>query len=77
MNDEVFSITEMLPDNGERVLCFGHLTFCCKEDMEEIPEWHEVTFSCKFDTSTIKWEVGDYDDMRPRIIYVTQWKYLP
>ncbi len=39
-----YSVTERLPDNGSRVLCFGHLTYCCTIDMDEEPDWHEVTF---------------------------------
>lgn len=40
-----YSVTQRLPDDGQRVICFGHHTYCCSEDMDEEPAWHEVTFS--------------------------------
>lgn len=46
-----YSITKILPQNGQKVLCFGHKTCCCVEDMEEIADWHEVVF---------KMSVGEY-----------------
>ena len=30
-----YLITQALPDNGKKVLCFGHHTHCCKEDMDK------------------------------------------
>lgn len=39
-----YSVLERLPNNEQRCLCFGYKTFCCKEDMDDDPEWHEVTF---------------------------------
>lgn len=42
-----YSVTEALPNNGEKVLCFGHHTYCCEEDMDEKPDWHEATFELK------------------------------
>jgi hypothetical protein len=47
-----YNVTQWLPDNGEIVLCFGHRTYCCVEDMEIEPDWHEVIFS--FDVSSYK-----------------------
>lgn len=39
-----YSVLQRLPDDREKCLCFGHKTFCCKEDMEKEPEWHRVVF---------------------------------
>lgn len=50
--ERVYSVTECLPDDGTRCLCFGHETFCCQLDMEKEPQWHEVTF--RFDFSEYK-----------------------
>lgn len=46
MNEIIYDLSKgcRLPDDGQRVLCFGHKTFCCKEDMDEDPDWHEVVF---------------------------------
>ena|ERR1700733_14148926 len=44
----------ILPNKGERVLCWGHRTFCCEEDMEKEPAWHEVIFTLKISSYTIK-----------------------
>ena len=43
-DNKEWCVTKCLPDDGEKVLCFGHETYCCSEDMEDQPEWHEVTF---------------------------------
>jgi hypothetical protein len=39
-----YSVLEWLPNDRERVMCFGHKTYCCIEDMEDEPAWHEVIF---------------------------------
>ncbi len=38
-----YSVLDRLPYPGKKVLCFGHATFCCEEDMDEA-DWHEVIF---------------------------------
>lgn len=48
-----FSVTQWLPKNGSKVMCFGHKTCCCKEDMDENPDWHEV----KFDLSVFSYKL--------------------
>jgi hypothetical protein len=47
-----YSVLTCLPDDGIKCLCFGHKTYCCKDDMEQEPGWHEVTF--KFEVSEYK-----------------------
>lgn len=42
--DREYSVLHRLPDHGQRVLCYGHKTYCCKSDMEDEPAWHEATF---------------------------------
>lgn len=44
MTEREYCVTQWLPNDGEKVLCFGHKTFCCTEDMDQEPAWHEVTF---------------------------------
>jgi hypothetical protein len=44
MNEKEYYVNQALPNNGQKVLCFGHHTHCCKEDMDEQPAWHEATF---------------------------------
>lgn len=38
------SVLQRLPNQLQKVLCFGHLTVCCEQDMEKERDWHEVTF---------------------------------
>ncbi len=56
MSDEniEYLVTQRLPDNGQRVMCFGHKTYCCKEDMQEIPDWYEVVFCFTIGSYKIK-----------------------
>ena len=54
-HDEI-SILKILPDDGMRCMCFGHLTYCCKLDMEEEPDWHEVIFRFHISSYRIKKE---------------------
>lgn len=56
MNDETL-VTQRLPDSGTRVLAFGHKTYCCSEDMDEKPEWHECTFKMEVISYGLKPEV--------------------
>lgn len=44
MEERIFSVLQALPDNGQKVICFGYKTVCCKEDMDEDADWHEATF---------------------------------
>lgn len=50
--EKEYSITKSLPCHGQRVLCFGHKTHCCEEDMDSDPDWHKVIF--KFEVSSYK-----------------------
>ena len=40
-----YSVLQRLPDDGQVVMCFGHKIYCCKEDMDEDAQWHEVKFT--------------------------------
>lgn len=57
MNQLEFCVTKCLPCDGETVLCFGHHTYCCKVDMDELPDWHEVTFRFVFSKYKLKKEI--------------------
>ena len=35
-----YSILQGLPQDGEKCMAWGHKTSCCKEDMDEEPQWH-------------------------------------
>ena len=53
MEQKEYSVLQRLPPNGERVMCYGHETYCCNLDMEEEKDWHEAVFelhisACKF-----------------------------
>ena len=50
--DKEYLVTQCLPDENQEVLCFGHYTDCCKEDMDKEPSWHRVIF--KFEISEYK-----------------------
>ena len=54
MNEEekIYKVEQSLPNDFQRCLCFGYATYCCKEDMDEIPDWHQVIF--KFYISSYK-----------------------
>jgi hypothetical protein len=54
---EEYNVTQWLPDHGKRVLCLGHHTHCCKEDMDEEADWHEVTFTFEISSYKLKKEV--------------------
>ena len=59
---EEHSVLKWLPKNGERVLCYGYHTYCCKEDMEKKPQWHEVTFKLDFSYYKLKKEIPSDPD---------------
>ena len=60
MSEETeYSVAQWLPDDGKRVLAFGHHTLCCKDDMEEKSEWHEVTFSFSVVEYRLKKEIPE------------------
>lgn len=40
----ICSVNKILPNNGEQCFCYGYKTYCCKEDMDTEPDWHEVIF---------------------------------
>lgn len=44
MEEKEHSVLKRLPYNGERVMCYGHKTYCCQEDMEDEADWYEVIF---------------------------------
>ena len=57
MLDIFFDVTKRLPDNRQKVLCFGHKTYCCSDDMDENPDWHEVIFEFVISSYRIKKEI--------------------
>ncbi len=54
-----YSVTERLPDNGQRVLCYGNKTFCCDCDMEKEKDWHEVKFIFNISSYRLKKEIPE------------------
>lgn len=88
MNKEV-TLPGRLPQNGQMVLCFGHKTMCCDEDMDLEPDWHLAKFEFSISyrvknplpenlcESLIEYaEVHDYwkIDEYFHVIGVTKWK---
>ena len=75
MNRE-YSTLQSLPNNGEKCLCFGHKTICCKLDMDLEPDWHEVTF--KFVLSSYKLKDKFPEDIEDSILefchFVEMWR---
>jgi hypothetical protein len=57
MDKKIYSVTERLPNNNSEVMCYGHLTFCCKLDMEEVARWHKATFTIATSSYRLKKEV--------------------
>lgn len=91
MEEKEHSVLKWLPSDGERVMCFGHKTFCCQEDMEEEKAWHEVIFELVIHSYKLKeeipqdpeesvldsYEVGEFWGMdHEHVIGVTKWKYI-
>lgn len=64
--DGSYSVLKFLPYNGQKCLCFGHMTYCCKEDMDKEPEWHEVTFN--FNISTYKLKENFPEDIEDSVL---------
>jgi len=91
--EKVYSILSCLPNPNQKVVCFGHSTFCCKEDMEPIPGWHKVTFELKVSEYSLKNEfpidleesilknyvVKEVWNMsdQRKVIGVTKWMLIP
>lgn len=71
-----YSVLQCLPDSGEKCLAYGHKTFCCKEDMEENPNWHEVIFEFILDRYKLKKEMPkDIEDSVLEYCHFTEfWK---
>jgi hypothetical protein len=52
-----YDITRFLPQDGAKVQCYGHATYCCEEDMEADPAWHDVIFNIVISSYTLKKEL--------------------
>lgn len=72
---EEYCVLNRLPNDGQKCWAFGHKTFCCKEDMEEEPAWHEVTF--KFVLSEYKIKENFPNDIEESVLqfcnFVERW----
>ena len=44
MNEIEHSVLKWLPYKDQIVMCYGHKTYCCSEDMDEQADWHKVKF---------------------------------
>lgn len=66
MEEIEYSVLQRLPDDRQRVKCFGHKTFCCKEDMDDEPAWHEVVF--QFDISSYRLKKEMPEDVEESVI---------
>lgn len=62
MIDKEWSVLTVLPNNGDRCLCYGYKTFCCEQDMDDEREWHEVTFSFEFSSYKLKKELPEHPE---------------
>ena len=62
MTEREYKVTELLPNNGKRVMAFGHRTFCCECDMEKNPDWHEVVFSFRISSYKLKKEIPSHPE---------------
>src|SRR5271157_973092 len=73
--EQEYSVLTCLPADGERCLAYGHKTFCCKEDMEENADWHDVNF--KFVLSSYKIKTYFPEDIEESILefceFVEMW----
>lgn len=79
MDEIVYNVTQCLPDHGKRVMCFGHATFCCKEDMDEEAAWHEVTFTFDVGSYKLKKEIplDPEESILQEYIIDEEWKIGP
>lgn len=63
------SVMDCLPDDGEEVLAYGNLTYCCELDMEPKKKWHKCCFkfcigSYKIKKYTVALEESQIEDAR-------------
>ncbi len=70
-----YSVTQCLPNDGQRCLAFGYKTFCCSEDKEDDSDWHDVTFEFVLSSYKLKKEIPK--DLEESILefchYVENW----
>ena len=59
-----------LPMNGQRVLAWGHATYCCEEDMDDKPNWHVVIYNDN------GWDL-DGEGCEGHLECVTHWYPIP
>jgi len=52
MNYEL--VNYKLPTSGHIVKCYGYKTYCCKEYMDEKPDWHTVHFTLRVNSYRLK-----------------------
>lgn len=58
MKNKHYSVIEKLPRNGQKCICYGHKTYCCKCDMETA-DWHEVTFEMNITSYRFKKQIPE------------------
>ena len=71
-----YSVLQRLPDPNQKVMAFGHRTFCCSCDMEKEPNWHECVFSFQVSSYKLKREIPhDLEDtILERISCYERWE---
>lgn len=74
-----YLVTQCLPNDGQKVLCYGHKTYCCVQDMEDECAWHEVVFKFTISTYRLKKEVpvDPEETILEEITFVECWDLFP
>lgn len=73
MPNKEYSTLTRFPEIGEKCLCFGYKTFCCKEDMDEKPEWHEVIFQYSISYRLVDEFPADIEDSLLAAYEMSEW----
>lgn len=54
---DAWSVTQILPENEQVVMAYGHETICCSEDMDKEADWHMVKFRLHVSSYKLKKEM--------------------
>lgn len=72
------SVMEWLPDDGEEVLAYGHLTYCCECDMDKEKKWHKCRFSFSISSYKLKKRVVALEESQMEDVQVMEhWDLGP
>ena len=66
------SVMDWLPDDGEEVLAYGHLTYCCECDMAKEKKWYKCRFSFSISSYKLKKRVVALEESQMEDVQVME-----